>query len=104
MEARSAFERADVDASGSLSHEEVIGLLTKRGLNCTDGYLDGVFETYDADQSGTIDYGEFELLSKMVARRLANGGGTRLQLCCFRMANLSTHSCYSLTRNATCCG
>jgi len=72
---RSAFEKADKDSSGNLSREEVVALLTERGLNCSDGYVDGIFESYDADQSGTIDYSEFELLSKMVARRLANGGG-----------------------------
>jgi hypothetical protein len=72
---RHVFEAADVDASGDLSHEEVKDLLAERGLNCTDGYVEGVFESYDTDSSGTIDYSEFEQLSKLVQRRLENGGG-----------------------------
>ena len=74
-EMRRVFEAADVDASGDLSHQEVKDLLAERGLNCTDGYVEGVFESYDADSSGTIDYSEFEQLSKLVQRRLENGGG-----------------------------
>ena len=77
---RHVFEAADVDASGDLSHEEVKDLLAERGLNCTDGYVEGVFESYDTDSSGTIDYSEFEQLSKLVERSTSldnSEGGTQ---------------------------
>jgi len=35
----------------------------------------GVFDTYDADQSGTIGESEFVQVSRLIARRLENGGG-----------------------------
>ena len=74
-EARAAFAKADTDTSNELDREEVKALLAERGLCCSDGYIDGVFGTYDADKSGTIDFEEFAQLSRLVARRLANGAG-----------------------------
>ena len=72
---RASFAMADADKSAALDKAEVKALLTERGLCCSDGYIEGVFECYDADSSGTINAAEFEQLSTMVARRLANGGG-----------------------------
>eukprot|EP01046_Picozoa_sp_COSAG06_P032519 COSAG06_NODE_3256_length_5607_cov_4.966776_3_plen_848_part_00 len=75
QQSRGAFMQADIDQSGDLSHDEVKALLAEQGLCGTDGYVRGLFETYDADQNGVISSAEFEAFSKLVARRLANGAG-----------------------------
>jgi hypothetical protein len=75
-EAKKNFHLADVDGSGTLGRDEVKAMLTQRGLTATDGYVDGIFDGYDQDSSGSIDYSEFAALAKMIARRQANGAGS----------------------------
>jgi hypothetical protein len=75
-EAKKNFHLADVDGSGTLGRDEVKAMLTQRGLTATDGYVDGIFDGYDQDSSGSIDYSEFASLAKMIARRQANGAGS----------------------------
>ena len=74
--AKKNFHLADVDGSGTLDRDEVKAMLTQRGLTATDGYVDGIFDGYDRDSSGSIDYSEFASLAKMIARRQANGAGS----------------------------
>ena len=57
--AREAFERHDVDRSGSISKGELAALLKDLGKTVSDDRLDQLYNAADADMLGQISLGEF---------------------------------------------
>ena len=57
---REAFDIIDADGNGGLDIKELRRVLEQLGLNPTDQDLKGVLEICDTDNSGFIEYDEFE--------------------------------------------
>ena len=54
------FEAADKNGNGILEKEEFRGVLSRLDLGLTTPQLQDLWATFDVDQSGGIDFGEFE--------------------------------------------
>jgi len=57
--AKEAFERYDVDRSGSISKEELAALLKSLGKAVSAARLDELYDSADADMVGQVSLGEF---------------------------------------------
>jgi len=68
-ELRSVFEMFDSDGSGDIDCSELRAVMKEFGLNPTKKELIQMIKTYDADQSGTIDWYEFLF---MMSRTMGN--------------------------------
>ena len=52
----------DVDGGGSISQEEMMAGLAKRGLILSDAAAKDLMESIDEDGSGEVDFDEFFIL------------------------------------------
>lgn len=68
---KSQFEKFDVDYSGTLSYEELGPLIQSLGITPLRSTLEEALEVVDDDQSGEVDYEEFEHL--MALYRVTEG-------------------------------
>jgi Ca2+-binding EF-hand superfamily protein len=62
---RQAFQRADVSGTGTLTKEEVRGLLKSFHIDCSHDEFDAFFDDYDRSGDGTFSYGEFVKLLQL---------------------------------------
>ena len=58
---RGMFRSFDVDGSGTLTIEELGGMLSKLGVSCTEGELLAMFRELDTNQSNTLEFEEFQV-------------------------------------------
>jgi nanoRNase/pAp phosphatase (c-di-AMP/oligoRNAs hydrolase) len=63
---RAAFDRKDLDGSGCLNRKELSAALAAAGIVATADTTDGLMETMDANQDGSIDFEEFVAFAKDV--------------------------------------
>ena len=56
----SAFEAVDTDGSKELSHDELSAALLRLGCNTSDDQVKSLFKRVDSDNTGKINYREFE--------------------------------------------
>ena len=68
---RRAFERADVDGSGTVDVEELDGMLRGLGKMFTRAELQEKLTAADADGSGELDFGEFVALAQALRNELS---------------------------------
>ena len=68
-EFREIFDLVDTDKGGSISKEELMGLMDTLGINATSSEIREISAAVDADKDGSIDFDEF--LSTMVMNRTA---------------------------------
>ena len=66
--ARAAFERFDVDSSGTLSKGQCTELIAA-DFSVTRQYLGGVWSVYDRNADGALDFKEFSTMYSMIANR-----------------------------------
>ena len=66
--ARAAFERFDVDSSGTLSKGQCTELIAA-DFSVTRQYLGGVWSVYDRNADGALDVKEFSAMYSMIANR-----------------------------------
>jgi hypothetical protein len=59
---RMQYDKYDRDGSGLLDKSEVAELMREMGFACDDRHLDDLFEHFDTNKSGKIEFVEFELL------------------------------------------
>lgn len=59
---RNMFRSFDVDNSGTITMDELGGLISKLGVSCLDGELEAMFRELDSNQNGTLEFEEFQAL------------------------------------------
>jgi hypothetical protein len=69
---RALFEQMDIDKSGTLTKEEIMGLVAAENPGGVDPeYVDGVISAYDTDQSGDLNLEEFAAMHNVIQRKAA---------------------------------
>lgn len=66
---QSRFTKADKDGSGSLSKNEIIGLLTEMNVTVSIEAIEGKFKEVDVDKSGYLDFNEFRVFVHLIRRQ-----------------------------------
>ena len=56
---RNIFRKFDIDRTGTLSPNELRGLLSNLGVGCTEPQLIAAFKLIDINHNGVIDFEEF---------------------------------------------
>lgn len=59
LELRTAFAAIDIDNSGSISADEIQGLLDRMNMSCSPERRDTILKVLDADGDGTVSYEEY---------------------------------------------
>jgi hypothetical protein len=59
----------DIDHTGDLSRQELQACVAKMGFVLLEGYIDGVWDVFDTDASGTLSSEEFEDLLALLHQR-----------------------------------
>merc|ERR1719367_680846 len=69
-EFKEAFDEFDTDGSGTISPEELLGVMRAMGQNPTEDELLNLVLEVDVDGNGTIDFPEFLNMMKKKAREV----------------------------------
>eukprot|EP00092_Neocalanus_flemingeri_P031329 GFUD01034025.1.p1 GENE.GFUD01034025.1~~GFUD01034025.1.p1 ORF type:complete len:149 (+),score=64.98 GFUD01034025.1:56-502(+) len=76
-EFKEAFDEFDKDGSGSISSEELLGVMRAMGQNPTEDELLNLVMEVDVDGNGTIDFPEFLDMMKKKAHEVDEGEDLR---------------------------
>ena len=56
----------DKNHDGTLSKQEVYGLINRRGFTVSEDYIEGIWRTIDVDGDEVLDIYEFATLMKLI--------------------------------------
>jgi hypothetical protein len=69
---KSLWERADADQSGTLSSKEIIQLISSINMNLSTDTIREMYNKFDVDKNGVIDFEEFVEFMRFLRKRYGN--------------------------------
>lgn len=68
--ATEGFKNFDKDNSGAIDRSEMVACLTKMGMDASEAHVSEMFEKYDSDHNGTIEFKEFCEIAKDIREKM----------------------------------